>query len=207
MTEDISTSVPSKSVKTSKSKKKSENVQKKSENFQKKSKKTEDDSENFQTKSEKFQKETENFEMNSEKVQSNSDNVQKKSKKTEKTSEKQVPDRAPGFDLEGNEDQTVFLRNLPFEAGEQDITEALQKYGSIKWVKIVKDKLTKIPKGTAFVRFADVNGANACIEEEARAQEVLVRNKKSKMPEIEGLEGLGLNILGRRVIPSRALKG
>jgi len=38
------------------------------------------------------------------------------------------------------------------------------RYGKVKWAKIVIDKETKTPKGTAFVKYADKDHAHNIIE-------------------------------------------
>lgn len=65
------------------------------------------------------------------------------------------PKRPAAFDLLGNEDRTLFLRNLLFEADEQDIFRAFECFDGVEWVKFSKDPAATNMKnkGTAFVRF------------------------------------------------------
>jgi RNA recognition motif-containing protein len=117
-----------------------------------------------------------------------------------------LPAREAGFDLEGNESLTLFIRNVPCEASEQEIVDAFSKYGKVLWAKIVKDKITKTPKGTAFVRFVEQASAKKCLDEDAKAESVLLRDIKTKNPALNSLEGVGVNVLGKRVNVFTALK-
>ena len=58
---------------------------------------------------------------------------------------------------------TVFIRGLPFDADSNDIKFALGKYGRISLALVVKDKVTEMSKGTAFVKFITPDFASACV--------------------------------------------
>ncbi|TRY61643.1 hypothetical protein TCAL_06672 [Tigriopus californicus] len=57
-----------------------------------------------------------------------------------------------GHDI--NENKTVFLRNLSFDSDEMGLRELMEtEFGAVIFVKLVIDKMTENPKGTAFVKF------------------------------------------------------
>ena len=47
----------------------------------------------------------------------------------------------------------LFIKNLNFKTTESSLSSILQNYGRIKHVKILKDKVTKKPKGMGFIEF------------------------------------------------------
>ncbi|VDM25856.1 unnamed protein product [Hydatigera taeniaeformis] len=51
------------------------------------------------------------------------------------------------------EGRTVFIRNVSFDANEDRLHQFLTRFGNLESVKIVKDKLTQHPRGTAFAKF------------------------------------------------------
>lgn len=54
---------------------------------------------------------------------------------------------------------TCFIRNLSFDATEQHLVDNISQFGELSYAKIVIDKETSIPKGTAFINFK-----TACLE-------------------------------------------
>ena len=68
-----------------------------------------------------------------------------------------------GHDVEEN--KTVFVRNLSFGSDEEDLRDMMdQNFGKVLFAKLVIDKVTEHPKGTAFVKFASEESAQKCIE-------------------------------------------
>ena len=64
-----------------------------------------------------------------------------------------------------NENKTVFVRNLSFGSDEEDLKDMMdQNFGKVLFAKLVIDKVTEHPKGTAFVKFATEESAQKCIE-------------------------------------------
>ena len=67
-----------------------------------------------------------------------------------------------GHDI--NENKTVFVRNISFNADEEDLRIMMdQNFGKVIFAKFVIDKATEHPKGTAFVKFAEVESVQMCI--------------------------------------------
>lgn len=54
-------------------------------------------------------------------------------------------------------------RDLPFDATSSDIKRAFGKFGHIEMAIIVKDKMTGISKGSAFVKFMSSSAAQDCV--------------------------------------------
>lgn len=52
-----------------------------------------------------------------------------------------------------SEGKTVFIKNVPFSATNEDLQSCMEKYGPIYYALICKDKYTEHSKGTAFVKF------------------------------------------------------
>lgn len=51
------------------------------------------------------------------------------------------------------EDYTVFVRNVPFTVDDERLKEHFQQFGGIRYARVVVDRDTERPKGTAFVAF------------------------------------------------------
>lgn len=47
---------------------------------------------------------------------------------------------------------TVFVRNVAFDCGEDEVRERFGEFGSVKLALLVKDRATGMPRGTAFVK-------------------------------------------------------
>lgn len=62
-----------------------------------------------------------------------------------------APTKGPSKDIA--EERTLFIRNVAFDATEEDIGKVLEKYGELKYVLICMDKMTDHPRGTAFAQF------------------------------------------------------
>lgn len=63
-----------------------------------------------------------------------------------------------------SEKKTVFVRDLPFDADQADVKRVFRQFGPIEFAVIVKDKITKNSKGSAFVKFKTQEAALSCVE-------------------------------------------
>ncbi|KAL7673119.1 hypothetical protein ACOME3_007990 [Neoechinorhynchus agilis] len=59
--------------------------------------------------------------------------------------------------------ETVFIRNLALETNEKAILDVMSSFGEVKYVKIVKDKITGRSRGCAFVRYVQSESAENAI--------------------------------------------
>ena len=59
----------------------------------------------------------------------------------------------------------IYIGNLPFTMGEEDLREIFEEYGEVSSAKIVMDKLTGRSKGFGFVEMDDDDTAKKAIEE------------------------------------------
>lgn len=70
----------------------------------------------------------------------------------------------------------IYVGNLPFTMGEEDLKEIFEEYGEVSSAKIVMDKLTGRSKGFGFIEMDDENASKAI--EELNNAEVGGRNIK-----------------------------
>lgn len=59
----------------------------------------------------------------------------------------------PHFSHDVVEGKTVFVKNIPFEATNEDLKKCMSQFGRIFYALICFDKLTEHSKGTGFVKF------------------------------------------------------
>jgi hypothetical protein len=64
----------------------------------------------------------------------------------------------------GAKEVSVFVGNLAFKAGANDLRELFEDYGEVLGVRVMTDRATRRPKGFAFVEM-DKKGAKAAIAE------------------------------------------
>ncbi len=62
----------------------------------------------------------------------------------------------------GSSEVSVFVGNLAFKAGANDLRELFEDYGDVQSVRVMTDRATRRPKGFAFVEM-DKKGAKAAI--------------------------------------------
>jgi U1 small nuclear ribonucleoprotein len=55
---------------------------------------------------------------------------------------------------EGKPSRTVFVGRLDYKTSEDDLRKAMERYGKVEAVKLVKDVKTGKPRGYGFVLFA-----------------------------------------------------
>ncbi len=61
--------------------------------------------------------------------------------------------------------QRLYVGNIPFTAGEDELRELFGQFGTIQSVYIVNDRATGRPRGFAFVEMADQSEAERAIEQ------------------------------------------
>lgn len=68
--------------------------------------------------------------------------------------------RPPGADMK---DSNLYITNLPKNVSEQDVDNLFKHYGEIVQRTVLKDKITGLPRGVAFVRYSKGEEAQAAI--------------------------------------------
>ena len=63
-----------------------------------------------------------------------------------------------------SEGKTVFIKNIPFTAEEEDLKNVMEQYGQLYYAKICIDPLTEHSKGTGFVKFHTKESADECLK-------------------------------------------
>lgn len=57
---------------------------------------------------------------------------------------------------------TLFIRNLPFTSTDETVLEHFEQFGALRYARVVLDRNTERPKGTAFVCFINKDDAIEC---------------------------------------------
>ncbi len=65
---------------------------------------------------------------------------------------------------DAREGKTIFIRNLPFDASEEEIRSIFETFGDIAYCKIVVDSVTEHSRGSAFVKFEEKQSADDCLK-------------------------------------------
>ncbi|XP_022903891.2 RNA-binding protein 28 [Onthophagus taurus] len=63
-----------------------------------------------------------------------------------------------------SEGKTIFIKNVPFDATNNDLKQCMLQFGPVFYALICIDKLTEHSKGTAFVKFKNKEDAEKCLE-------------------------------------------
>lgn len=62
------------------------------------------------------------------------------------------------------EGKTIFIKNVPFSATNNDVKQCMEKFGPLHYALVCMDRLTEHSKGTAFVKFQNLEDAEKCLE-------------------------------------------
>ena len=77
------------------------------------------------------------------------------------------------------ENKTVFIRNLSFESDQDDLKAMLEdNFGKVLFARLVMDKTTNHPKGTAFVKFATEESAAECSKVSAGSEGIFLDGRR-----------------------------
>lgn len=74
---------------------------------------------------------------------------------------------------------TVFIRNLPFTATDDSVKEHFEKFGHIRYARIVKDRATERPAGTGFVCFFNEDDFKSCLKNAPRLRQPVKTSRQS----------------------------
>ncbi|OMH86265.1 putative RNA-binding protein [Zancudomyces culisetae] len=67
---------------------------------------------------------------------------------------------------------TLFIKNVSYTTEEDELYEKFREFGKIRYVRLVVDRITNKPRGTAFVSFWDLQDAKNCYEAAKKAFEI-----------------------------------
>ncbi|WP_319502878.1 RNA-binding protein [uncultured Draconibacterium sp.] len=91
----------------------------------------------------------------------------------------------------------IYIGNLPFNMGEEDLREIFEEYGEVASAKIIMDKFTGRSKGFGFIEMEDDSEANKAIEElnnaEVAGRNIKVNESKPRENNNRGGGGGGYN--------------
>eukprot|EP00794_Sanderia_malayensis_P019156 gene19156-21076_t len=109
--------------------------------------------------------ESEEEEDESEEEEDAEDEEDVEDKNSNKKKEEERKERLKKQSKDAKEGKTIFLRNLPFEVSEEEIVESFEKYGDIDYCKIVYDQETGHSRGTAFVKYKEIDAADLAVSQ------------------------------------------
>ncbi|CAH8535605.1 unnamed protein product [Schistosoma turkestanicum] len=69
-----------------------------------------------------------------------------------------------------SEGRTIFIRNLSFDLSEKALYEFFSQFGPLEFAKIVKDPATRHSRGSAFVKFVNVDDATFVLEQSEKPE-------------------------------------
>ncbi|KAF2403237.1 RNA-binding domain-containing protein [Trichodelitschia bisporula] len=67
-------------------------------------------------------------------------------------------------------DSTIFIRNLPFTCGDEELQEHFEEFGGVRYARVVMDHATGMSRGTGFVCFYKKEDADACLKDAPQSQ-------------------------------------
>eukprot|EP01080_Neovahlkampfia_damariscottae_P007905 gene7905-12373_t len=140
----------------------------------------------------------------SEEEESESSEEESESSEEEKE-EKKNPQERKKEDLS----KTIFIKNLPFDATTDQISKLFSKFGAVQYVAIVKNKQTKQPSGTAFLKYQFKHSLDKLFEKLEESQrllnlESLKKGNKKKFKKDPVLDQISLS--GRPLTVLRAIE-
>ncbi|PSK37402.1 hypothetical protein B9Z65_2144 [Elsinoe australis] len=107
-------------------------------------------------------------------------------------------------DQEEDRSSTLFIRNLPFTATDEDLEEVFRPFGAVRYARVVMDYATARPKGTGFVCFYEVSDADECLRHAPR-HIVQKHDEKTKPTSMSVLQDETLDPTGRYTLDGRVL--
>lgn len=106
--------------------------------------------ENIEIKEEKHSSESESGDSG---LEDDSDSEMEDEAEDEESSPSNKKPLSDGPSRDVAEERTLFMKNLSYEATEEDIKGVLEQYGALKYVLLCIDHMTQHSKGTAFAQF------------------------------------------------------
>ena len=106
--------------------------------------------------------------------------------------------RLNGIDADDvKEQRTLFVRNIPFDANRHSLFLLFKQFGKLEAIFLVKDKVTHVCKGTAFIKFARKEACARALIKSGRAREdaPFIVNSTMQQQEEEGIFFQGRRLL------------
>lgn len=94
---------------------------------------------------------------------------------------------------------TVFIRNLPFTTSDEQLKAFFDRFGGVRYARVVIDKNTDKPAGTGFVCFFKQSDAKSCVKGAPRPQPTAAGAKKSLLVD-ESADPSGMYTLDGRLL-------
>lgn len=104
---------------------------------------------------------------------------------------------------DADEGLTVFVRNVPVNATEEEVSDRFKEFGEIQYCKVVRDPITNFGKGTAFVKYKDPDSVEKCLQEGEKASLTVASRRSDSLIQDEASEGIFLG--GRLLFVFRAV--
>ena len=121
-------------------------------------------------------------------------------KTTEEKDTTNVRRQAPVVDEGVSRQQTIFMRNLPFDTTRHDVFQLMHKFGHVDSIFLVKDKDTGVFKGTAFVQYKTKEAAARAMEvSSSGGNDEFTSQKEGSASNNNDTGSGGLQLNGRRV--------
>ncbi|KAF2222879.1 hypothetical protein BDZ85DRAFT_262604 [Elsinoe ampelina] len=108
-------------------------------------------------------------------------------------------------DKEEDRSGTLFVRNLPFTATDEDLEEVFRPFGAIRYARVVIDNVTSRPRGTGFVCFYNTEEADECLRNAPRHFAPKPEDK-SKPTTLSVLQDETLDPSGKYTLEGRVLQ-
>ncbi|PTB38440.1 hypothetical protein M441DRAFT_147217 [Trichoderma asperellum CBS 433.97] len=106
----------------------------------------------------------------------------------------------PKRELMTDNSSTVFVRNLPFTATDEQLKSFFGHFGNVRYARVVMDKATDRPAGTGFVCFVDTADAKTCIIDAPRRAPPTAGGVKHSILQDENADPTGKYTMDGRVL-------
>lgn len=123
--------------------------------------------------------------------------------------EEEVEEEKPKKNFITDNSSTLFVRNLPFTSLDATLKQHFERFGPVRYARVVMDKATDRPKGTGFVCFYNVEDADSCFRNCPKYQPTGANAvKKGETPQIKHslLEPENADSTGAYTIEGRLLQ-
>lgn len=114
--------------------------------------------------------------------------------------EPEEEEKAPPKKQMTDNSSTLFIRNLPFTATDEQVKGFFGHFGKVRYARVVMDKATDKPAGTGFVCFFNEADAKACIKEAPRPQAPAAPKAKHSILQDDNLDPEGRYTLDGRLL-------